>query len=79
MAHTVTIRGSISPAAGVLERGEVKTVDYTARVQGWIDRGYVDLISESLDVDVDLTPEVVAELKADKPPTEPNASASKEE
>lgn len=49
MAHKITIRGSISPAAGVLPRGEVKTVEWSKEWQSKIDKGYVDLIAESID------------------------------
>lgn len=44
MSVSVTIEGTTTPAAGVLARGERRTVALTERVQRLVDRGFVRII-----------------------------------
>lgn len=42
----VTIEGTTMPAAGVLRRGERKTVQYTNRIQRLVSGGFVKIVEE---------------------------------
>jgi hypothetical protein len=41
----VTIEGTLTPAAGVLKRGEQATVTYTARIERLVKRGFVKIVT----------------------------------
>ncbi|MFA5711471.1 hypothetical protein [Mycolicibacterium sp.] len=49
MVHMVTVRGSLTPCAGVLARGEERTVAVTDDLRMWVARGCVDVVDGSLD------------------------------
>ena len=81
MAHRITVRGSLSPAAGVLERGETKIVEWSPSWQRKIDKGYVDLISEEFPVVVEpvATSPEAPEYVHERADGEPAGNASAED
>lgn len=64
MARSVTVRGSLMPAAGVLPRGEEATYADGPNLRDLISKGFLVLVSEELDdvpAPVDGHPELEAE------------------
>lgn len=49
MAHMVTVEGTVTPCAGVLRRGERRTVTVTPELRKWVRRGCVKVVEGSLD------------------------------
>ena len=50
MSKSVTIEGSITPAVGVLARGERRTVALTSYIEDLVAKGYI-IIVETIDHD----------------------------
>ena len=46
---TVLIEGSVTPAVGILRRGERATVPFTPNVEDLIRRGFIDIVARSVD------------------------------
>jgi len=63
---TVLLEGSVTPAVGILRRGERATVPYTPNVEDLIRRGFVDIVARSVDGTLPPAPEPTA---PDKPAT----------
>ena len=56
MAENITIVGSVTPAVGVLHRGEKRVVARTAHIDSLIAKGWVDQVVEETDQSVPTVP-----------------------
>ncbi|MCV6982092.1 hypothetical protein H7I53_17905 [Mycolicibacterium pulveris] len=63
----VTVEGTVTPCAGVLPRGERRTVTVTPELRKWVRRGCVKVVEGSLDPPAELEPVVEESASIDVP------------